>query len=270
MLAAIVIGALVLTAILGIYGRANRAAEAVLAKIEAPAQATEVLQLIARDLDRVMETEDVEVEFRNGRDNGYASAELVLRRTYKNAKNEKKVLEEIIWRSGYDHDSATPGLVIYRSYEGVGLEDKLLDARREDWESSYPFVPVCGGVTMFSIEAPKGEGTLRVWPSGAPPTGITVTVSFVEPYEAARNQFDVHEDEMVTRTMTINKTRAIKFTLAGEGDPNDRSAADAGDREETIEEPKPVETTRPGTTGPDRTNRGGNPNVRPTRPTTRR
>ena len=93
MLAAIVIAAMVLTAVLAVYGRANRASEAVLAKIEAPMMAMEVLQLIARDIDRIMETGDLEVQVQNGLDNGHPSAELVLRRTYKDAKNEKRSLK---------------------------------------------------------------------------------------------------------------------------------------------------------------------------------
>lgn len=268
MLASMVIGAMVLTAILGVYGRANRAADAVLEKIDAPAQAREVLQLIARDLDRVMETEDVEVQIKNGFDNGFPSAELVLRRTYKDSKAEKKVLEEITWRSGYDYDSAAPGLVLYRSYEGIGLEDALLDSKREDWESNYPFVPVCGGVTLFTIEAPKGEGILRVWPAGAPPTGITVTLSFAEPYERARGQLDVPEEEKVSRTMTINRMRPIKFSLASEEGQDDRSKADTEDQ--AMAEPEPNETTtQQGAAGPGRTS-GRSSNERVSRPTTRR
>lgn len=249
MLAALVIGALVLTAILGVYGRANQAAEAVLAKIEAPATATEVLQLIARDLDRIMETADLEVQVRNGLDNGYPSAELVLRRTYKDAKNEKKVLEEITWRSAHDNDSAAGGLALYRSYQGVGLEDKLLDSKREDWESNYPYVPVCGGVTLFTIDIPKGEGFVRVWPSGSPPTAIKITISFAEPYETADGSLDVSEDKKIARTMTIDRTRTIKFTLAGgegqEGQegPEDRSEENLDEKEQAGQEtPKGVGT----------------------------
>ena len=66
MIVVLVITAMVLTAILGVYGRANRAAEAVLTKIETPVLAAEVLQLMARDLDRIMGPDDISIQIKNG------------------------------------------------------------------------------------------------------------------------------------------------------------------------------------------------------------
>ena len=48
---------MILMAILTIYGRANQAADAVLRKIDSPSWASEVLQLIAEDLDRILSAE---------------------------------------------------------------------------------------------------------------------------------------------------------------------------------------------------------------------
>jgi hypothetical protein len=219
MLAALVIGAMVLTAILGVYGQANRAAEAVLDKIESPALGNEVLQRIAEDLDGIVGADDnVSVRIRNGYDNGFVTAELVVRRTLKDAENEEQVLEEITWRAGYDYDSAVPGLVIYRSRTGVGLADKLLDAKREDWESNYPLIPVCRGVTYFRIEIPKGEGALDRWSDPSPPPGVRVMISFATPYETVRGTLDVLDDEKVTRTIAVDRLRPIRFAMTA--DPN--------------------------------------------------
>ena len=113
MLAALVIGALVLTAILAVYSRANRAADAVLREIESPALAAEVLQLMAEDFDRLLGAEEgTTIKIDPGFDNGFVRSQLILRRTYRDSKNEEQTFEEIIWRAGYDYDSSAPGLVI--------------------------------------------------------------------------------------------------------------------------------------------------------------
>src|SRR5512135_1497113 len=138
MIVALVIGAMVLTAVLTVYTRANRAAEAVLGRVEGTALATEVLQRLSEDLDRVQSGQPgVSIQIKNGIDNKFSRAQLVIRRTMRDSKNQEKVFEEITWRAGYDYDGSSPGLVIYRGHEGIDLEDKLLDPKRESWESSY-------------------------------------------------------------------------------------------------------------------------------------
>lgn len=213
MIAVLVIAAMLLTAILGVYGRANRAAEAVLEKIEAPVLTAEVLQLIARDLDRIMGADDVSIQVKNGNDNGFVTAQLTLRWTVEDAQKQKQLLEEIVWRAGYDYDSAVPGLVIYRSYGGIGMEDELLDQKREALESQSPLIPICRGVTFFRIEIPKGEGVLDRWSDTALPTGVKVTLSFANPYETVTGTQDVLEHEKASRTIAINRTRTIPFKL---------------------------------------------------------
>lgn len=233
MLAALVIGAMVLVAILEVYARANRAAHAVLDKIETPALGAEVLQLIAEDLDGIVGADDnVTVQIRNGFDNGFVTAELIIRRTLKDAENKDQTLEEIVWRAGYDYDSAIPGLVIYRSRSGVGLEDKLLDAKRQRWESNYPLVPICRAVTYFRIEVPKGDGAVDRWSDPSPPPGVRVMLSFAQPYETVRGTLDVLDEQKVSRTIAVDRIRPIRF--AATRDPN--SAVQEGNLAERSED----------------------------------
>gem|GEM_PF-299056 len=220
MIATVVIGAMILTAILGIYSRANQAANAVLDKVESPALASEVLQLMARDLDRLLGADDAIVQIRNGLDNHLARAELVIRRMFHDKDNKEQVLEEITWRAGYDREGDTPGLVIYRSREGMGREDRLLENQRKDWEKNYPFVPICRGVTFFRIEAFQGEDLVDQWPPSAPPTGVKITLSFAEPFETVQGALDVPEEYKISRTIAINGMRKIRFALDASDDPN--------------------------------------------------
>jgi prepilin-type N-terminal cleavage/methylation domain-containing protein len=221
-LAALVIGALVLVAVLGIYGQANRAAEAVLRKTEAPSLALEVLQLMAEDLGRTLGAEGTTLRIQNGFDHGFPRAEMILRRTYHDGENKEQVLEEIIWRTAYDYEGQTPGLVLYRSYDGAAPEDKLLDAGRAGWEKSYPFVPVCRGLTFLRIQACKGEDLVDRWGPPTLPPGLMITLSFAEPYETVQGTRDVTDDQKVSRTIAVDATRRIKFAVvSGAGEPNE-------------------------------------------------
>jgi len=224
MLATVIIGAMVLMAILSIYNRANRAAGAVLAKIESPALASEVLQLIARDLDATLGADDAVIQIRNGFDNGFARAELVLRRVYHDQQNQEQVLEEIIWRAAYDSGGDAPGLVVYRSCEGTGREDRLLENQREDWEKNYPFVPVCRGATFLQIQAYKGDELVDTWPLSAAPAGVKVTIAFAESYETVRGTRDVPDEEKISRTFVVNAMRKIRFAMNAAEDANQPDA----------------------------------------------
>jgi len=250
-LVALVIGAMVLTAVLTIYGRANRAAEAILSRIDSPALATEVLQLLAEDLDRVMGSEQgFSVQIKNGLNNNFARAQLVLRRTMRDSKNEEKVFEEITWRAGYDYDGPSPGLVIYRGHEGIDLEDKLLDPKREKWEDSYPLVPLCRGVTLFRLEVPKGDDFVDQWTGATLPPAVKVTISFAQPHETVRGTWDVYDEEKITCTIAVDKTRKIKFVMAATegGEPN----AKAGEQKTKNTDEKASQ--KPGERAPQRTN----------------
>jgi hypothetical protein len=238
MIVALVIGALVLTAILTVYGRANRAAEAILGRVENPATATEVLQLLAQDLDRVLGGEqNISIQIKNGLDHGLSRAQLVLRRTMRDSKNQEKVFEEITWRAGYDYDGSTPGLVIYRGHEGIDVEDKLLDPKRESWENSYPLVPLCRGVTFFQLEVPKGKDEfVDQWADPVLPPGVRVSISFAQPHETVRGTWEVYDEEKTVHTIAIDKTRKIKFVMAAGAaagnDPNAKTGEKTSEKDD--------------------------------------
>ncbi len=226
MLVTVVIGGMVLTAILNIYGRANQAADAVLQRIESPSLASEVLQLIGEDVAGVLGADDVTVQIRNGFDSGFARSDLVLRRVFHDKENKEQVLEEITWRAAYDHEGDSPGLIVYRSREGMGQTDKLLEDQREDWEKNYPFVPICRGATFFQVQAYKGDELVDQWPASAPPTGILVTISFAEPYETSRGNLDVLDEQKISRTFVLNAMRKIRFATESSGDANEPNESD--------------------------------------------
>ncbi len=214
MLAALMITAMILAAVLGIYSRAERTAAAVTRSLDGTWIGSEILQRIAEDLDGIIAADqDVRITIENRFDNGLPTARLTIRKTIDDGKNRQQVFEEIIWQGNFDYDTGSKGLVLYRSHTGMTLEDKLLDEKRSDWEKTYSFVPICTGVTFFKIQVPLGENLTDTWANPALPPGIKVAVSFAEPVKTASGTMNMSESEQITRTIAIDRTRKIKFEI---------------------------------------------------------
>ncbi|MHC4171940.1 MAG: PulJ/GspJ family protein [Planctomycetota bacterium] len=213
-LAALTIGAMVLVAVLGIYSRAEHSAAAITRKLDSSRRPFEVLQLIAEDLDGIVAAgSDTKITIENKFETGFATARLTILKTFHDSRNTEQTFEEIVWQSSFDFESDADGLVLYRSYNGIALEDKLLDEMREDLEKAYTFVPICSGVTFFKIQVPQGEEFEDKWTGDSLPRGITVTISFAEPFKTVRGTLDVSDEEKITRTIAIDRTRKIKFEI---------------------------------------------------------
>jgi hypothetical protein len=227
MLAALTIGAMVIVAVLGIYRRAEKSAEAVTHKLNSSRVPGEVLQRIAEDLDNVISaSSDVSITIENKFENIASTmllpaARLAITRTIQDSTDKDQTFEEIIWQSSYDYESGINGLVLYRSHGGLNLEDKILEKNKDNFEREL-FVPICSGLTFFKISAITGKEPIEKW-NGTPPRGIVVTISFAEPYKKADGTFDVPEEEKITRTIAIDRTRKIRL---------DTSASNYGGNEE--------------------------------------
>ncbi|MHC4396429.1 MAG: PulJ/GspJ family protein [Planctomycetota bacterium] len=213
-LAALTIGSMVLVAVLAIYSRAERTVASITHKLDSRLLPHEVLQRIAEDLDGIIgSNSDTRIVIKNKFDGLYSSARLEILKTINDNKNKPLTFEKIVWQSSYDYDSWAEGLVLYRSHSGITVEDKLLDEERTDREKEYPFVPICEGVTFFKIQVPRGEDFLDQWSSSSLPKGITVTISFAESFKTVTGTFDVPDEEKITRTIAVNRSRKIKFKI---------------------------------------------------------
>ncbi|MEJ2702357.1 MAG: hypothetical protein P8Z79_07935 [Sedimentisphaerales bacterium] len=226
-LASLIIGAMVLVAILAVYHRAEHSASAAIRKLEQSQLPNEVLQYIAEDLDSLLSSNaDLNVTIQNKLEpiaSGklIPAARLAVTRTITDATGKEQTFEEVIWQSSYSIESLADGLVLYRSHSGINLEDKVLQQNKYDWEREA-FVPICSGVTFFNIGAVTDTDPAQKW-DGAPPTGIIVTLSFAEPYKNADGTYDVPEEDKITRTIAIDRTRKITFDIAGAGGTQDQT-----------------------------------------------
>ncbi|MBN2593391.1 MAG: prepilin-type N-terminal cleavage/methylation domain-containing protein [Sedimentisphaerales bacterium] len=224
-LAALAIGAMVMVAVLGIYHRAEKSVAAVTRRLDGSRLPGEVLQRIAEDLDNVISSSsDARITIDNKFENVASgtllpAARLTITRTIEDSKDKEQIFKEIIWQSSYDFKGASYSLTLYRSASGLNKEDKVLEKNKEDFEREA-FAPICSGITFFKIKAMAGKDPIEKW-NGAPPRGIVVTISFAEPYKKANGTFDVPDEEKITRTIAIDRTRKIRFdisTAEGGGD----------------------------------------------------
>ena len=269
-LAALTIGAMILVAVLSIYSRAQRSADAVMNVLDSSQLGPAVLQRIAEDIDRIVSSgadtkkHDTKITVENKLDNLYQTARLVILKTVYNSKNKKQTFEKVVWQASYDYESDTEGLVLYRSYSGMCLEDKLLDGRRADWEKGFPFVPICTGITAFKVQIPKKlqiprnerrqnrereqeweeQQLLDEWKSESLPKTLVVTVSFAEPFKTVEGILDVTDEEKVARTITVDKTRKVSFVFIEpeeedfDRDEKDEEQVEDEDRDEGREQDK--------------------------------
>lgn len=257
-LAAMVIAAMVMVAVLGIYSRAESSAATIRRKFESSRLPTEILQRIAEDLDQIMTTDAyTTITIRNKFEKGFPTSQLTITKIVA-GERKPMTFENIVWQTNYDYYSDS--LVLYRQRTSeIGLlEDKLLDEERENWEQAL-FVPICEGITFFEIMAVKNGEPLDKF-VGRMPLGIQVTISFAEPFKTLTNTFDVFDEDKFTRTIAVDRTKKIRFKIAPKverkpgGDPNEGTKESVGtDNPGGAEKPggtdKPGGAERPGGAG---------------------
>jgi hypothetical protein len=207
------IGAMVMVAVLVVYGRAERSAAAVVRKLDSSRLPSEVMQRIAEDLDGIISTgSGTKITIDNKFDHGFPTARLTITRTIHDSREKEQIFETIVWQSNYDFESNIDRMVLYRSHGGIALEDKLLDDNKYDWEREL-FVPICTGITFFRVRIPRGETYIDKWASAGLPPGIEVTISSAGPFKKVDGTLDVPDEEKIIRTIAIDRTRKIGFSI---------------------------------------------------------
>jgi hypothetical protein len=240
-LASVVIGAMVMVAMLQVYGQADKSAASIRRRIDSSRLPSEILQRIAEDLDGIIASDPgTRITVENKFVKGYPASRLTIEKTIKDSRNRAQVFEKIVWQSAYDYFSDVNGLTLFRSHSGMSLEDKLLDEKRANIEKEYPLVPICSGVTYFKIQVPRGEELLERWAGTRLPPGVVVTISFAYPFETVEGTLDVLEEEKTTRAIAIDRTRKMKFEIV-RTEPDEETGDEDGD-EETGDEDGDKET----------------------------
>lgn len=214
-LATLIISAMIMIAVLGIYSSVKRAAAAIDRKIERYGLPTEILQRIAEDIDSMIVTvTDTKIIVNNKQVEGnYSSGQLIIESTIYDANSNPLTFKKIVWQSQNDPDD--DGLILYRAHSGYITEDNVLDEPKENYEREL-FIPICKGLTHFGIQIIKRKELLDKWNEEDLPMALTITLSFAEPVENLSGEYEIPEEDKISRTIAVDRTREIIFAFIKE------------------------------------------------------
>ena len=238
----LVISAMIIISVLGIYIRVRDAAASVNRKLGEKELPTEILQRIAEDIDRLVAPGfDTTINIVNKNESGYNLTRMTIDNRIYDRNNKPQIFERIVWQTY--NDPLEEGLSLYRAHSGLNLERKIT------YEDSVPdtseeglFIHLCSGITYLKIQIPNKENLLDRWTGKNLPKAITVSLSFAEPYETISGEFEVLDEDIITRTIAIDRTRKIQYKFVEKDfedyDPNeiDLDQIDFGETEEMPDE----------------------------------
>jgi prepilin-type N-terminal cleavage/methylation domain-containing protein len=266
-LVVLMIGAMVVTATLAVYQRVRTASVVIVEHMSEHRLSSEILQKMAEDIDRLAAPGfEATIKFDNrqvrGSDMMYQVAELVLNNSYYGTGDKKQVYEEIIWRAVYDPVEDT--VILWRKHSGLNGEDRLFDqANAENVtdtsrdKSRQRFIPIASEVTFFDLRVQQGEQVLGAWKSEKLPKAVRIGLSFAAPQELEDGSYNVADEDIVYRTVAVDRTRMIPYQLVKAeldlgilddetDDPNDVSRDSEMDTESETDNGKVPETEADG------------------------
>jgi type II secretory pathway component PulJ len=209
-LAALIIATMIMITAVGIYMGVKRAEASINKRLQSGFLATEVLQRIAEDIDRIaVSNADVTMSIRTKVERGgYKSSQLVLINKIYDKDNNLQDFEKIIWQSHIDPDAN--GLVIYRAHSGYALEDKMLDAPKEKYETEK-YIPICDGVTIFEVQAASDANVIGDWQSPSLPPAVQISLSFAPSVLDALGNPIVPQESIKTRTVAVDRFKTMSY-----------------------------------------------------------
>jgi len=222
------IAALIMVAVIMTYSRVRNAAASINQKMDEGVLPTEILQRIAEDIDRMAAPGfDATITINNKFDpSGYNLCRMIIENKIYDKMKKAKTFEKVVWQSAYDEFE--DALIIYRSFGGMVDEDRIIadeaQVKRRQLGTEL-FIPLCSGVTFFSIRpAGKKQASHKwVWPEL--PKSLVATISFAEPFETDAGRLDVMDEDKIVRTVAIDRSRKIKYSFVKKifevPDPND-------------------------------------------------
>ena len=206
------LSAMIMASVLLIYGRVRAGVAAVEQRLDKDRLGQELLQKIAEDIDRLAAPGfDSTVNFANKTVNAYNIARLVIENSYYNRLNKPEIFERVIWQSSYD--LTDDSLILYRAHTGLNLEDKIVDVQRDGQGKEELFVPVCPGLTHFSIEVVQESQAKPApqWTANTLPPALRIGISFAPLEKMPDGSYILPEEKIVYRTVAVDRTRTIAY-----------------------------------------------------------
>jgi len=219
-LAVLVIISLVSIAVLRVYFQIRTAAAKITSSLDNNILATEVLQKIAEDIDRLaMPGFDTTMTIENKAVGGINKSRLIIECKFYDSSSRPKTFEKVVWLAAFDPD--TNQNVLYRSHGGIALEDKIIDMGMPGEESSSQaalqergtelFIPICAGFSYFKFQAYNGKDFIDIWKQDKLPYAVAASISFAEPVEVESGTFTIPPESIYTRTIAVDRIRKIPY-----------------------------------------------------------
>jgi prepilin-type N-terminal cleavage/methylation domain-containing protein len=205
---------------LAIYNRVKRASDAIDRNLAEGTIPAEILQRFTEDLDRMAIPDfDTRLILANKRHDGFVISQLTIENKIYNKSNKPATFAKVIWQS--DYNFIDDRIIIYRSHSGIAMEDRLIESSvRDDNPIENPaeelFVPLASGVSYFKIQALDNGKVVDAWTSSKLPSAIRVGISFAPLYETMSGGYEVDEVDIITRTISLNRTKDIPYVFTKE------------------------------------------------------
>jgi len=216
-MAAVTITSLIVVAVISVYSRIRNVSASVERRLDATMPATEILQRIAQDIDRLtlpgLETTISIANKSNGQFN-LSRMEIVTRFYDGREPPVPQVYERIVWQS--DYDRIANAIILYRSHSGLNLEDKLVDKDLQAMQQGGRdiFIPVATGITFFEILGSQGENEFREWRLTGLPRAVRTRISFAQPQQDFQTgQWMVFDEDKMERIVAIDRTRKLRYNF---------------------------------------------------------
>jgi hypothetical protein len=231
-IATLAIAAMIMVAVVGIYMGVKRAESSINRRLGDGFLGMEILQRVTDDISKVaLPGSDVTMSVKNKVDiGGYKISQMIIESKIYGKDNKPQIFEKIIWQSRVDMDAN--GLVVYRSHSGYAMEDKMLEEPKEEYEREL-FVPICSGVTFFSIEAVIDGNAIEVWEGPSLPPTAKISISFSDREQDLLGNAIVPEESVNTRTVVIDRFKQMPYEFISKGFPDANGTADANLPEDT-------------------------------------
>ena len=240
-IAVLIISSLVIVTALSIFHRVKTAAAAINKKLDKEDTAEEILQRIAEDLDRLaVSGTDIKITLNNKTKNGFNISQLVIESKYYGKNKKPQTFEKVTWQS--DYDTSLGMLILYRSHTGLNVEDKIYIEEIEEYpEGTELFVPLCWGMSLFEIFIPQEDSEpMTKWHSKTLPASVQVSISFADPVENFDGSYEILPEDIITRTIAIDRTRKIRFVFV----KKDFDFEDPNDLDDQDNDPNDIDTTK--------------------------
>jgi len=214
-LTVVVIAGMIMVAVLNVYSRAQSTIASIDTRIDSQSLPNEILQRIAEDIDRLtLPGLDTRITVANKFDGLYNLSQMTIITQYFDSSTPPKAqtFEKVVWQTAYD--PLEEALILYRSHSGLNLADKIVDKdlAEQQRDGRELLIPVTTGITFFEIVVPRGDNLLREWRLSSLPRAISIAISLAPPQEDwETGKLVVFEEDKVTRTVAIDRTRMISY-----------------------------------------------------------